>query len=158
MGDINDNCYLNESDKGTKALDGKDNPNHNNLRFSLINRYSRYLLKDGAFVVVDTSSSRDCKQLDSDDETVTMGKEPKNVCGYIYADINGKKQPNQWGKDIFLFYLTDKGIVPLGGDTWYSAYSHNNSCSDTTKNGNGCAAWVLYKGNMDYLRKTTTWY
>lgn len=29
------------------------------------------------------------------------------VCGYIYVDVNGKQFPNEFGKDIFYFYITN---------------------------------------------------
>ena len=32
----------------------------------------------------------------------------------IYVDVNGSKRPNQYGKDMFVFVRTKKGIMPYG--------------------------------------------
>ena len=77
--------------------------------------------------------------------------ELQNVCGRYWVDINGYKGPNQWGKDFFNFWLTKYGIVPVGSaqDT---DYTFAVECKDkNTMRGVGCAAWVLYNENMDYL-------
>ncbi|MBO6087336.1 type II secretion system protein [bacterium] len=37
--------------------------------------------------------------------------------GYFNIDINGNKGPNEWGKDIFIFYITERGqLAPVGGN------------------------------------------
>lgn len=74
------------------------------------------------------------------------------VCGYFTVDINGDKSPNQIGIDTFRFYLTKKGIIPNGTKPEYS-YSFDSDCRDraTATYGLGCAAWVLYNENQDYL-------
>ena len=69
-----------------------------------------------------------------------------NVCGLIFADINGSKKPNTFGKDTFLFYLTKNGIVPCGLKE-ESAYPF-----DKSNTGHEATAWVIYKENLDYLR------
>lgn len=75
-----------------------------------------------------------------------------NVCGGIEIDINGFKSPNKNGYDFFQFYLTKYGIVPLGTPQESDSFnSFATSCQDTTKTGWGCAAWVIYNENMDYL-------
>lgn len=75
----------------------------------------------------------------------------QSVCGVYTVDINGYKNPNQQGKDVFTFWLTKEAIVPRGTapDT---AWNFNASCKDKdTGSGMGCAAWVIYNENMDYL-------
>jgi len=32
----------------------------------------------------------------------------------IYVDINGYKKPNTYGKDVFIFQVTERGLVPFG--------------------------------------------
>ena len=78
------------------------------------------------------------------------------VCGAFYVDIDGYKGKNTNGKDIFLFYITKNGqIIPAG--TPEETYWTINTCK-TTEWGGGCAAWVIYKENMDYLKgKTVQW-
>ena len=72
-----------------------------------------------------------------------------NSVGWIYVDTNGLKKPNTNGKDIFLFHVTNQGIIPFGkdgeekDDVWkFSA------CKYT---GYGCTNWVLTYKNMNYL-------
>lgn len=75
-----------------------------------------------------------------------------SVIGYVYFDVNGDKKPNTLGKDTFTFWITKNGILPLGtADD--NAYDFS-SCYTT---GHGCAAWVVTKGNMDYLHKEVSW-
>ncbi len=71
----------------------------------------------------------------------------------IYIDINGPKAPNTFGRDFFLFYLTDKNIMPAG--TEHETMWPFSGCS--TK-GAGCTAWVIMNENMDYLKcKDLSW-
>ena len=80
----------------------------------------------------------------------------------IYYDVNGKKGPNKWGHDLLWFYTySDRAIVPAGlpSGSKYSVDAFDRTCnSSATHNGHGCAAWVIYKGNMDYLHcEGLTW-
>ena len=79
---------------------------------------------------------------------------------FLY-DFNGVKGPNQWGIDAFYFVLISNRIVPAGIQSGNYAFSRfNSSCkkNDTSsKQGLGCTAWVIYKGNMDYLHCDLTW-
>jgi hypothetical protein len=79
------------------------------------------------------------------------------TCAFISVDTNGNSQPNTLGRDLFVFYLTKKNIIPMGlpGDT---LFGFENYCKDKDKitpsgfpNGNGCTAWVLHNENLDYL-------
>lgn len=75
----------------------------------------------------------------------------QNVCAYIDVDINGYKPPNQFGTDLFRFYITKYGIVPQGSqqETWYTfAIGCQNQ---STSFGYGCTGWVLQNENLDYL-------
>lgn len=71
----------------------------------------------------------------------------KVECGQIYVDVNGDKGPNQWGKDAFLIYLTNLGIVPFGTDA-ETLHTFSSQCQSE---GYACSGWVIYNGNMDYL-------
>lgn len=66
----------------------------------------------------------------------------------FWVDVNGNKQPNTYGKDLFVFSYENGGIRPLGAPN--SASPYTKSC---TKNGNGwgCAYYILLNGNMNYL-------
>lgn len=74
------------------------------------------------------------------------------VFGDIYVDINGDKGPNVLGKDIFNFWITKYGVIPSG--TPNDTYRSIATICDT---GWGSTAWVITKGNMDYLRKDVSW-
>lgn len=74
----------------------------------------------------------------------------QNVCGDIYVDVNGDKDPNQFGVDLFLFYLTKDRIVPYGEK---DTYNFDTYCkTGHSSNGLGCTAWVIYNENLDYLK------
>lgn len=72
-----------------------------------------------------------------------------NVCGTVDVDVNGDKGPNQYGVDFFSFWITKSGIVPLGTED--DNYAGISDCNTSTGTGLGCAAWVIFRGNMDYL-------
>ena len=61
--------------------------------------------------------------------------------GDIWVDINGTKRPNQLGRDLFGFTLTENGLQP-------------RKCSSTCRNKNNqgwnCACTVLREGTMNY--------
>lgn len=83
----------------------------------------------------------------------------QNVCGDIKVDINGDAPPNTVGKDVFVFYYTKYNIIPLGyvEDTARPISKFCNRNSEENLNGHSCSSWVIYKGNMDYLRKDIKW-
>ena len=72
----------------------------------------------------------------------------------ILFDVNGAKEPNTLGRDTFGFSVNNGKVVPNGIPP--GTYDFNATCRSKTQNdynsgGTGCAAWVVYKGNMDYL-------
>jgi prepilin-type N-terminal cleavage/methylation domain-containing protein len=71
----------------------------------------------------------------------------EHVYALIEVDINGKNAPNTYGKDTFIFYLTEYGIIPAG--TKDETFNSFNKCYNP---GFGCTAWVLQNENMDYLK------
>lgn len=76
----------------------------------------------------------------------------KSGCGLIEVDLDGpNKGPHQSGKDIFLFDISDTyGIYPFG--SFQVAYDLDAIYKKCFNTGNGCAAWVINNGNMDYLK------
>lgn len=80
----------------------------------------------------------------------------KNTCGQIWVDINGYKGPNQWGIDTFNFFITKYGIIPDGSPQQTISWPFSTDCKNkATQSGFGCAAWVIYNENMDYLNCNT---
>ena len=79
-------------------------------------------------------------------------KQLQNICASLFVDVNGVKNPNVLGKDVFSFYITKYGLVPRGTAMDEHAYNFENSCAkSSTQTGYGCAAWVIYNENLDYL-------
>ena len=86
---------------------------------------------------------------------IGVGKYLRNVCGSIHIDLNGDKQPNTYGKDIFEFLLTKDGLIPSGLDNInVEDYGFKMKCMDKSYRlgGIGCTGWVIYKENMEYLK------
>ena len=111
--------------------------------------FSPYLvLADGTYILGITIMSSECK--------ANRGTSPalQNVCGEIFVDVNGKTPPNATGKDVFLFYYTKFGLIPMGTaeETGFPFDTYCNLDKPGILNGYGCTAWVITHGNMDYLR------
>lgn len=65
----------------------------------------------------------------------------------IYVDVNGDRNPNVIGKDIYVFAFTDEGFVPAGNDRSIDTCRSNCSASDKSRNaGYYCAARVKQNG------------
>ncbi|MDR1168454.1 MAG: type II secretion system GspH family protein [Heliobacteriaceae bacterium] len=61
----------------------------------------------------------------------------------FHTDVNGSKPPNEYGKDVFIFVLNEKGLIPAGTD--------NNSADCTgALERKTCAAKVLKEDKIDY--------
>lgn len=67
------------------------------------------------------------------------------VCGYIYVDINGWKNPNTIGKDIFKVLIQENGIKPAGYKGSYDA-PPTSTCipGSTDSNNTGLYCSYLY--------------
>ncbi len=78
--------------------------------------------------------------------SLSFGKWSNNEIIDFYIDINGPKQPNTIGRDLFCFsWFRDKGLYALGApQTGYTC----NKNSD----GWGCTYHVLHYENMSYLK------
>ena len=69
---------------------------------------------------------------------------------YITIDVNGLKNPNRWGYDVFTFYISNNDLKPceIGVPT------HNITCGsvglDGNLNGAGCAAKAIF--DKDYFK------
>jgi len=86
-----------------------------------------------------------------------------NQCVWIGVDINGPRKPNEEGRDVFHFLITKGGkLIPDGapGDEEIRNCAHMSPNSNYGANkgvGQGCTGWVVFNGNMDYLRKNISW-
>lgn len=83
-----------------------------------------------------------------------VSEDPKlsgQICASLEVDINGFKKPNQYGVDIFSFWMTKTGIIPKGGSRDTNSFE-TRCLAQTSFVANHCAAWVIYNENMDYLK------
>ncbi len=72
--------------------------------------------------------------------------------GNIKVDINGFKGPYTFGKDFFVFDITESKIVPSGViEQELGRYKCDRKSTDRNSTGSDCTAWVIYNENMDYL-------
>lgn len=62
-------------------------------------------------------------------------------CGTITVDVNGFKEPNRWGYDVFQFEILKNSLVPTGTTNAYVAC--NRSRSDGYGTGYGCALYAM---------------
>lgn len=128
------NCWPDVTTKKLN-LDADDN-------FKTNTKYAAFTINDGSHYAFNVESP-DC--------TAVFGetKALKNVCATFTVDVNGSKNPNQFGYDIFRFYVTKYGLQPYGLES-DTSYTFKDNCSGSS-NGYGCTAWVILKSNMDYL-------
>ena len=102
---------------GTNCWNGKGNLNG----FLNLDNLSCFMDGKGrifAFATDTESISADCSTNYYFDSTFAGKHKLKNSCGLLYADINGQKQPNKFGRDIFMFIITDSSssyLYPNGG-------------------------------------------
>lgn len=148
-------------EKNTKGCFPKDTykkPNGHPLAsyFKLNKKRGRTL--SGASFYVDVTSPV-CAQNISKKDARPLNK----VCGKIYVDINGDRFPNQAGLDLFVFHITQYGIVPAGmPDEVADSGSSIETCSTKVleKGGDegwGCCAWLKFKENLLYLKNDVSW-
>lgn len=109
--------------------------------------YAKVVLNDGASVAWIQSASNNC--------TRDVGNGPMdNTCGTFLIDINGVKEPNTYGRDLFGFWLSTNGIIYPGGNSHLTQWGYPAYCdtSNTTSGDNGiaCTAKVLNDGGVNY--------
>ena len=92
------------------------------------------------------------------DGSVLMGGWISNInciqsaCGDFSIDINGPQAlPNTVGKDVFYFNIYRDKIRPLGSQNVNANERTFDKDCINGGDGYGCAAWVIYNENMEYL-------
>lgn len=97
------------------------------------------------FITVDNVSYAITSDLKNCASGGTAGTSMDQVCGQVIVDVNGLKGPNNYGRDIFFFFITNgKGplLYPRGGkDQVY--WQINNTCTPTNLAGIKCAGRVM---------------
>ncbi|MBR1754488.1 hypothetical protein IJ732_06585 [bacterium] len=72
----------------------------------------------------------------------------------VFVDINGAKEPNTLGRDIFRFNYNKDGKIFFNRYGQSPSDESDNSwasCNPTRGEGWACVEWVYFKENMDYL-------
>ena len=96
-----------------------------------------FKLADGTNISIDDFAPATLNQIGSNYNKSTYA---------FWVDANGDKRPNTIGRDIFLFILTDRGLVPAGIDH----YTKCDTKSTALYSGAACTAKVLSEGKIDY--------
>ena len=125
-------CY--SGDKGYKRRTGGFTGKWDNF-----SGYLKLVTADGMQIVFNSVSSG-C------DLDVKMGS--NDVCGIIYADVNGAKKPNEAGRDLFTFVIKNDGLYPAGCDIAEDVCSHPDITKDTW--GHTCTCKVIRENAMNY--------
>ncbi len=115
-----------------------------------LSAYSMAVLNDGVLLVFHSYSDISNNMIACINNTVKDVTGLNNIgCGEIYADVNGFRKPNKFGRDIFRFYITQDKIIPEGeiGTPLAGKICPDN---DGTQDGLECAAKVLKDGKMTY--------
>lgn len=128
-----DICTYGENCKNTSREQW--NLTHTTKASVFANKYTYIILPDGSYYMV--SSLGEC----------TGYWDNSDACGAVYVDINGFKEPNSLGKDIFGFVFIPNGkVIPRKYNP-----ANCNRTGTTYTNGMACTEWVLVNENMDYL-------
>ncbi len=86
------------------------------------------------------------------DGTVFLIYTDASGSGWVMVGTNGVKT-KQLGVDAFLFRFNGDKLVPFGATAAGHHESFEETCKDkAAQSGFGCAAWVLYNENLDYLK------
>ena len=72
-------------------------------------------------------------------------KDKTLICASTYVDINGLKSPNELGKDIFAFVITNGSVIPLGSPTiTKDAYSlGKDRCESSNSRNEFCTYYYM---------------
>lgn len=79
--------------------------------------------------------------------SIKLFEEPQNdIQGLLMYDVNGKKGPNVWGRDVFGLNIYSDRFEPFG-----KTESISSQKLDCSKNGTGlfCSNYYLIGGNFD---------
>lgn len=131
----NENCFYSSGAKfsnGTASGIKKDSDTN----------YYKFILSDG--VSVGFERYLECYNDFIDDEA---------VCGWVYIDISGpNKGKHMCGYDVFDFYITENGFVPIGIEKDVYGDTKDKLLGNCFKTGIHCGGWVIKNLNMDYLK------
>ena len=138
---VTKNCGRNKGCFPNVIYKNLNNTDYYNINTNIC--FARIILTDGT-IIASYVNSADCTTGEG------SSTELQQICGTFWIDTNGFKPPNTMGKDLFSFYATKNVIVPTGThDTTFPSFY---STCKTSNIGWGCAAWVIFNENMEYLK------
>ncbi len=154
---------------GNNTIDLK-NYKHLNGSYPGDNQRSNFVLADGSYFMLgsvyktpNSLSEENCRKVKE-----LGGNFCESAISLLYIDVNGSKGPNQFGRDLFQFTVSNDGrLMPAGGKNdalfdsqvelssnsnyWNSSSPQMNSRCDTNSYGYTCAARIIENGwKMDY--------
>lgn len=149
-GDISGNCFA----AGAKMLKTTGGLTTDDINGNV----SSFVLSDSMSVAFDVA--KDAAGTNAECQSVT-GFNVSKVCGMAVIDVDGAaKGKNTHGLDLFAFYLTPDGLVPVGLENdgnYKSVDSKDDNCINGAADAKyACTAWVVYNGNMDYNKPNAT--
>ncbi|MFA6988857.1 MAG: prepilin-type N-terminal cleavage/methylation domain-containing protein [Candidatus Gastranaerophilaceae bacterium] len=99
------------------------------------------LLNNGMMFLLGGHASTDCSNFFPGGYPTPTYKNSRysGACSYVIVDINGRKNPNTIGKDIFGLYIFPTRVLPFGSD---DNAPPSTDCTDSGK-GWGCSAKYL---------------
>ena len=109
------------------------NGNPHTANYETNNAIYKLILNDGSYIWL-RGTNPYCRQSEGGHS---------NVCALIWTDINGPKEPNTVGKDIFYLFVTKTGI---------KTFANTDDCNMNSA-GWSCLTYILQHGKMDYLYK-----
>ena len=119
------------------------------------------MTKNGAIIYI---RKQDDNRLNKESDIVGKGGSLVHQVGTVAIDVNGKSEPNQYGRDVFVFRIGEDGILfPQGGKdvSIFVGNGGNNSetgmyyknttdndfrCNASKGTGLGCTARVVEEG------------
>lgn len=143
-----------------------DGSSPTNINFNTINSptFYKFISADGKTYAIHNFSEAMSSDCNNNLSTGVLGTNSfmAQACGLVYVDMNGYKEPNNFGKDTFMFFFTNgKGplVYPAGGidDNYggtnnYWNLGNRNFCNKTAdKSGIYCTGRLAEKSfRMDY--------
>ena len=142
---------------GTDCWDGKGNNN------GVINLNNMSCFVDGkgriyAVESEDGTCSTNHYNSETDENNNVKKHKLQNSCGYLYVDLNGTKAPNTFGRDLFMFVITDASasyLYPNGGSLINPSGNLNNwtKTNCTSAGGITCGGRIVEEGwKVKYLK------
>lgn len=117
-------CY---QSKGVFTLKGQ----YYSENFNTNNKYYKFAFADGSVMWFRMPTTGRCSS--------SYGG-VNNVCAIFWYDVNGDKEPNTFGRDIFVYEMSKDGVHP----------NMTNDCN-MLGDGMGCSSYIIKHGDLMYL-------